>query len=404
MPAAPFPLLQKLVKKFTGRAGLSLTLDESKIYKEKYPEEYKEYLAARREYNAAWKAQMASFCEGKPHGHANYVALRTYLAKQGFPDVLPDGFTGLIDAKGDLFTTEGEPLIGKPTIANFPTIRMNPTYGDSDDNWVCQGIRADGTKGPYFYTKEFKQQTQREKFEKVKAIDLDAIRRKWLPYVKKFDITNAKNVGSVVLEMLYQFTARIGTPGNSTFGMCTIQVRHVHEVSGGLTIRYLGKDSVTAVHKLVNSNAEHKPLIKDILELIADKSPKEQVFTVTKGARRVNMSPAFVNKLWKANGGGDTTVHKIRTTRGTKLFYDEATALLAGPKRPKTQREAVAAFKVIAEKVGKLLNHVKRTANGEKITGATALKSYIDASLQVLYWHELGYPLPKYLQDYENSL
>jgi hypothetical protein len=61
-------------------------------------------------------------------------------------------------------------------------------------------------------------------------------------------------------------------------------------------------------------------------------------------------------------------------------------------------------FKAAAEKVGKMLNHVRRTTAGDKVTGVTALNSYIDASLQIMYWEELGYPLPPKLATYKSKL
>ena len=401
MPApipAKFKPLMTLVKKITGKPGLALDLEQAKAFKAKDPETYSNYLALRKEFNAAWHQKLKSIVGSKPKP---YPQVYTALEDAGFSGVLPQGFTGLIDAEGNFFTVAGEPIDGKPTVTNFPSVKMNPEPDDSDSHWIFQGIRPDGGAGAYFYTAEFNKHQSQVKFEKVRNLNLPAIRKRWLPKVKKFDPKVPQCIGSLILEILYQFTARIGTPGNSTLGISTLRVRNAKKTTQGISLSYLGKDSVKTVHKLLNSNPEHKIVIAALLPLIEDeeKKPTDNIFMVDTGDKFLKVTPAYVNRLWRACGGGDTTVHKIRTYTATHLFVDSLETAFAGSKRPKNQREAAALFKALAEKVGKVLNHVKRGSDGSQtVTGATALKSYIDAEAQIMYWRTLGLQLPKYLQ------
>jgi len=68
--------------------------------------------------------------------------------------------------------------------------------------------------------------------------------------------------------------------------------------------------------------------------------------------------------------------------------------------RPKNLAQAKAAYKAAAEAVGKSLNHIRASSTGDKVTGVTALNSYVDPGLQILYWQELGYPVPAKLQKF----
>ena len=396
-----FTNLKKLVKRLVGRNDIVLSLEESKQAREMYPEVYKQYLAERRAYNEGWKTIGRAFLT---KDFTRYQDLVDHLAGEGYEHVLSAGFTGYIGKDFKLYTKDKKLIDGAPTPSFYPSVVMNPKFGASEaDAWVFRGIKVDGTKGGYFYTAEFKHDQHQQKHMNVRELDLPAIRKKWLPHVRKFDPTNAKCVAGTVLEMLYQFTARIGTPNNSTFGISTLLVKHVHPQKSGLVIKYLGKDSVATTHKLNPAVLEHRVLIKNIEALMANKTTKDLLFTVERADKFIRMPPTIVNKFWRMCGAPEgVTVHKIRTWRGTRAFYAVVTDILTR-KRPKTLKDAKARFKEAAEAVGKMLNHVRSTDSGDKVTGVTALKSYVDPAAQCLYWLELGYPLPPALQKYHDT-
>jgi uncharacterized membrane protein len=376
-------------------------MSEAKTAKEMYPDLYPEYLRERKQFNADWKEIAQNFCKGK---YVPYQKLEAVLKAKGYDDVISTGFTGLIGPDLKLYTNERELIEGVPSASFYPSVEMNenPEPGE----FIFRGIKVDGTPGGYFYKAEDKHQSRVSKHSKVRELDVPSIRKKWLPRVKKFEIDDPKCVAATVLELLYLFTARIGTLGNSTYGISTLLVKHVTvKPNNSIILRYKGKDSVNTTHVLVPTNKDHKPVIAAILQLIEDKEPKDPLFTVDRpGGKKIRMYPTNVNKYWHICGApDDVTVHKIRTWFGTRVFYEVVTELLT-TKRPKTLSQAKMEFKAAAEKVGKMLNHVRRTTAGDKVTGVTALNSYIDASLQIMYWEELGYPLPPKLATYKSKL
>jgi len=396
MPSSA-PALRKLVNRFVGRSDTSLTMEESKTAKEMYPDEYAQYRQLRKDFIAEWKATIQKICAG---GMQKYSIVESKLASAGFENTLSQGFDGYIDASGKLYSLGKELIEGAPTVSFYPQVEMNPEYGP-DEAWVFRGIKVDGSKGAYFYTSKFKHDQRVSKHKKVALLDLPAIRKKWLPMVKNFDPADVRTVCATVLETLFQFTARIGTIGNPTFGICTLQVKHVFPTAQGITLKYKGKDSVSTTHKLLRSKLDHKFLIANIEQLLEGKDdPKTPLFTIERSGKLVRLYPNTVNKFWHACGApADVTVHKIRTWWGTKIFFEAVTKILT-TNRPKNLAQAKAAYKAAAEAVGKSLNHIRASSTGDKVTGVTALNSYVDPGLQILYWQELGYPVPAKLQKF----
>ena len=55
----------------------------------------------------------------------------------------------------------------------------------------------------------------------------------------------------------------------------------------------------------------------------------------------------------------------------------------------------------MGEKVGERLNHIRTNAKGEeKATGATALQNYIDPAIQIKFFADAGFRVPKLLEKY----
>lgn len=396
--------LRKLVSDLVGRDDTALTIEEAKQAKELHPQAYKQYLDYRREHNQIWKDALVSYIRKSGHTTVPYQEVLEYLKANGIDHLLSEGFTGQIDDRGRLYTAQGDVLDGAPNAVTFPSVTMNPTFGrPGGGDWVMRANRSEGDiPGPYYYTVDFKKAAARDKFHRVAELGtkMESLRKKWFANVRKFDPIDIQHVCSVVLEMLYEFSARIGSVGNSTFGVCTILVKHVAvDGSGNITIRYKGKDGVATTHKLVKTDAYQKYVIADLQLLIAGKEPKDRVFTMplANGKQRP-VSPAQVNAYFKALGAGDVTVHKIRTYRGTLLF-NQLVEQIAKP--PKTEQAATELFMKIAAAVGKQLNHIRTTATGTKVTGLTAINNYIDPAAMISFYRELGYRPPKFLEKFE---
>ena len=401
--------LEALVHRLVGRKDTALTPEEAGKVKVMDAEGYKEYLALRKEFNQSWKDALTSYIRKSGKHTVPFEEVNTFLRLNGIDHMLPVGFTGQVDDMGRFYTNKGKLIEGVPSAVNFPAVQMNPNYGKPDGgDWVFMAKRPDGSAGPYFYTADFKKAQSAAKFAKVGNLSkkLPAIRTKWMQHVKRFATNDATSVAATILEILYEFSARVGSVGNaaggsSTYGVSTLLVKHATITpDGNITLRYKGKDGVPTTHKITRSTAEGKLLIHNLNELLAGKDPKDRIFTFLRGNRVLPVNANLVNQLFHQCGApAEVTVHKLRTTRGTKVFTDLMEAALA-KKPPKTEKEAMDLFKKLAEGVGKVLNHVRTGAGGTKVTGATAIQAYIDPTVQVAFFEGLGLRVPKFLEKF----
>jgi len=406
--------LEALVRKLVGRKDTAMTVEEANKIKEMKPDSYKEYLRLRREFNQAWKDALVAFIRRSGKELVPYKDAVNYLRVNGIDHMMPSGFVGLIDDLGRFYTSKGKLIDGVPNAVNFPEVTMNPTYGKPEGgDWVFLAQRSDGSPGSYFYTAEFKKDQAKAKFKKV--ADLSGVmvnmRKKWFAKVKQFNITQPDHVAAVILEILFEFAARIGSVGNaahgsSTYGVGTLLVKHaIIDPSGNITLRYKGKDGISTVHKLLKGDPFQKYVIEALDQLLANKGPKDRIFTYDKGQRKVPVTGTQVNQEFKSCGApAGTTIHKIRTYTGTKIFTEAMNEALE-KKMPRNDKEAMDLFNKLAETVGKKLNHVRTIAGGgTKVTGATALAAYVDVSIQLLYWSTVGYRVPKFLERYSDDI
>lgn len=408
--------LTKFIKQHVGRTDTAMTPEEALKVKEINPEAYKEYLALRRDFNQSWKDALANFVRKSGKHVVPFKDASNFLRMNGIDHMMPTGFTGSIDDMGRFYTKQGKLVEGVPAATLFPSIHMNPNYGKANGgDWVFMAVRTDGSPGPYFYTSEFKKAQSHSKFAKVGELGkkIDGMRKKWLSKVKAFSVEDPQAVAATVLEILYEFAARIGSNGNSaggtaTYGVATLLAKHATIMpDGSIVLRYKGKDGVPTTHKITKATAEGKLLIRNLNELLADKGPKDRIFTVTKGHRQVPITPPQVNQMFKACGApADVTVHKIRTVTGTKIFKGLMDEVLGeGKRRPKDEKQAMVLFKKLAEAVGKKLNHMRTTTDGgSKVTGATALAAYVDPLAQLEFWYTLGFRVPKSLEKFDQAL
>lgn len=401
--------LEELVHRLVGRKDTAMTPEEAVKVKGLDPEAYKEYLGLRKEFNQSWKDALTSYVRKSGKHTVPFKEVNEFLRLNGIDHMLPVGFTGEVDDMGRFYTNKGKIIEGVPSAVNFPAVQMNPNYGKPDGgDWVFMAKRPDGSAGPYFYTSDFKKAQSAAKFAKVGnlAKKLPAIRAKWMQHVKKFETTDSVAVAATVLEILYQFSARVGSLGNaaggsSTYGVSTLLVKHATMTpDGNITLRYKGKDGVPTTHKITKATVEGKLLLRNLTELLAGKEPKDRIFTFIRGNRVLPVNGNLVNQLFHQCGApAEVTVHKLRTTRGTAVFTQLMEAALE-KKTPKTDKEAMDLFKKIAEGVGKVLNHVRTGAGGTKVTGATAIQAYIDPTAQIAFFEGLGLRPPKFLEKF----
>ncbi len=377
-----------------------LSVEDSTKLKEKNPEKYKEYLKLQREVNQVWKNTLSNMVRSSGKNTIPYQEVLKAFKAKGIDHSCPTGFTGKVDALGRWYTDDDKLINGVPNAAMFPSVKMNPKFDGT--NYYFQAVRADGSRGNSFYTAEAKKTNNNRKFEKVGSLipKLPGIRAKWVPLLKKFDEREPDTVAAIVLELIFQFAARIGNPANSkTQGISTVKVKNVHLNGTGLKIIYLGKDSVKTTHVLVGDDPINKLLIRNIQLLMEDKKPADFLFTYLQKNNTFRvLQNATINKLFRACGAGEATVHKMRHYQGTLIFNELLEELFAKKKSFNDPRAGLEAFMKLALVAGKKLNHVKRTQEGTKTTPLTALQNYIDPAAQIAFFRHYNIALPKYLE------
>lgn len=398
IPKADNDSLRRSVKTLVGRDGTHLTRDESDLLKETDPEAHAKYLELRKAHNKEAKATLMDYVRSQNTTLVDYEKARSYLVSQGFDHILVPGFNGKMDDQGHLFTNSGDSITGSPNLATYEKIVMNDGK-DPEAKWIFKAIKPSGEES-YFYTDKFRKSQSSAKFEHVKDLmtNIGNIRSNWLSKIKKFDMHDKDAVCAVVLEILYSFAARVGTaPGR---GVGTLLAKNAIVNAQGVTLRYLGKDSIKTTHKILSTDPVGNQLVKALELLLTDKSGRDYIFTYIHNNKELRCTPADINKAFHDFGApSSVTVHKLRTCRGTALFKQLVEDEMSKARKPANEKQGIAIYKRLTEQVGKLLNHKRGVGSGnEKITGTTAATSYIDPQAQLMLFDFWGFRPPKQLE------
>lgn len=404
--------LGHIVQAVGKRKGTMLTKEESLKLKKKDIGVWKEYNRLRKQYNLVWRDEMATLVTKSGKKAIPYKDLYNYLTSKKIDNPLTPGFTGLIDANGKIYTTEGKVINGAiPPKDTGYTLKMNEKYDPKEDNGaVFMTYKPDGEISQHIYTVQWRQSKNTVKFQKVRELmtKIDKIQKSWLPFVKRHDFSRAC-VGSTILQIMWSFGARVGNKDNatvtergtvSTFGISTLEGRHVKISGNTVTLRYPGKDAVVQVH-VINGGASMvaKYMAANLIMFAKGKGPKERIFQYER--EDGSMHPITSQEL---NGmfrklGSPTTAHKIRHVRGTELFMS---LVEENEKHMKpgemSQAEGDALFKSIATQVGALLGHVRGIGKQQKVTAATAIQNYIDPSSMVQFYASLQLKPPRIVE------
>jgi hypothetical protein len=381
----------------TGDAGRSiLTLEEAKAASAADPDLYRQYLAYRREFSAVWKDFVANYVRSSGKKTVPMPGLQKAMAAAGIDSNLPTGFTGGIDALGRWYSQFDELLDKNPGANMFPVIKMNPLYTEGSGTFVFQCFRPNGGPGQRGYAISQKHERADDKFDRVQdfAPKVDAIRRVWLKSLKSFDERQPATVAALMLELVFQFSARIGH-------FSSVKKSGYSTVVGGFQLKYLGKDDVPTHHKYKGVDPLAKQIVAHVATLANSKKPGDFLFTYTlKNGTKNRVRPSFVNRVFRECGAVGVTIHKLRTYNGTKLFRHEMAKVFAS-RKALTPKEAKDIMDKMAMKVGVLLNHIRTKSDGTtSATPSTALGSYIDLGAQVEFYQHYNLPLPGRLERF----
>ncbi len=384
--------LRKLVKQLVGIDDINISLEDRAKIRVKKPEQYKQFLALRKDLLDVYKKELRSYVRSSGKPLVEFGKAVEYFESKKMVHTLPEGFNGLVDEEGALYTQAGKRIDGVPGTS----VEMNPNYSVADDNsYVFESVGF-GKGTQRYYTLDYKQKRRVDKFKKVATFieDIESVKKKWEADIKREG--DYRQILGTLLELLYQTSARVGSVGNatagqSTYGIATLLVGHVRQLSNKLRFSYVGKKGVKQQHDILPNSPLNKKIIGIVLKLAKGKKPKDRLFTF----EGKPISGTDLNKYLKSLGV-DATVHKMRHVFGTSLLVEllKKCPLKAGEA---TQQEAEQWYKKAVINIGAKLGHVA----GEKVTPLTAIKSYLDADTQINFFKQLGLRTPKFLTGFE---
>lgn len=401
--------LRQIVRSLTKTDAIVLTAEQIKELKAKSPTMHRRYLELRKEFNASWRTALRSYVYDSGKKALPFDKVVKYLDGMGLQHTLPAGFEGLIDGNGKIYTTAGKAIKTMPG-PGFSVV-MNPDYDPKkDDQYVFTTVNEEGERSQHVYTVSYSKAKTQEKFEKVHALmeNMTAIQKKWMPHVRK-GTKDPQCVASTMLEIMFQYSARIGSLGNQTKGkdtqgISTLLVKNVKVKGNQIVISYPGKDNVRQIH-LIEGNSGIGKILANNLKMFTDgKEPTDFLFTYEWNGTEKRMTGNLVNKWFAKLGAPEgVTVHKLRHYRGSVMFEEllkENEDKIFNAKKPLTETQATKLLKLLATKVGQQLGHVRGVGKQQKVTPATAIQNYIDPGLMVGLYTRLGLRPPKFLAKF----
>lgn len=409
-----------IVSEWNGQRSLFIkSREEEKKMSEERPDLWERYVEANKKFTHSWLTYVAAFVRERGEKLASYQELLEEMEENGYESDLPAGFDGYIDAAANMYTRNKEKIMLKPRRRYNPWIIMSPDTVKSVfkvTNWKGETENI-GTKNTY-YTEKHHKDSSLEKFAAVRDFgDLaESIRARWLRQLtgdssgngnKVFAPTDVNQVAALVIELVWQTAARIGNPENQTgdektYGLSTVLVNQTRFNANSVTMTYKGKDAVNTKHTIKGDTNLNRYIINALkaLATYGGKRGSDYLFTyVTRQGRQRRLTDSTVNKELKEfyNVPSGFSIHNIRTYHGTKIFEEQMERIFKKyDKLDKSQAKEVINFMAI--EVGKKLNHIRRTADGdEQITPATALTNYIDYNAQAKFYEHYGVPMPAFL-------
>lgn len=380
--------LKVLVKKMTnGKVRDFLEPEETTTARTKFPEDYKAYLALRREYNGVAKNFVQDFVRNSGDVVVDYKSLLSALSKAKVKHNLPEGFDGFVDDELNYYTKARKPIKGKPAGA----VTMNTAYDPKlDDTYVFIAKTPMGQQ--HFYTSDFREAKTSQKFENTSALEknIKAIQKKWLSDMRSKD--ERTRLMAAMLQIMYQFAARSGT-GGGAFGITTLLNKHVKVNGNTATISYVGKKGAAQKHVINGADSrDNMYLVKLLAKKLEEGGKDAPLWTTHAGDKHV--PPSAVGRYLKEiSGDSNAKLHYVRHILGTKVARD---ILKKSPlKKGVSQSEAERWYKEAMKEVGVALVHNV----GGKITSTTAIKSYIDVELQKQFFKNLGLRIPTWIGD-----
>lgn len=244
------------------------------------------------------------------------------------------------------------------------TIARNPNA-----KVLATGIDDAGRK-QYIYNPTFRSRQDQAKFSRIlqfgsRLARMRAITRSHLERPQ----LDREKVLACMIRLIDQAYFRVGNERyveeNSTYGLTTMRMRHVHVEDGQLIFRFVGKSHQE--HELEVDDASLARVIEELQEL-----PGSHIFSyIDDEDNHVDVDSQEVNDYIKEVMGDDFSAKDFRTWAGTLI----AASCLSETNIPRLKKDREISIRIAIERAAEALGN----------TPAIAKKSYIDPRMLQLY-------------------
>ena len=380
-------VLKKIVKSIANRDGIALSIPELKKLKEKSPELFLKYTNTFNAMLDAVRTEIQKYLISKHEHLASVTDINKDLMSKNLEPLfhIKKYDDVLVDLNFNLYNVNKSKLACKLPLYRVIVLPNTSYNADTDDQYVFKYQALGASVMQYCFSDNYKKSKTTKKYANVDKLmtELPKMRKIWLSDLKSNNI--AKQQFGAACEIVYHTAMRIGTKGNQTngtptYGLLTLKVKHVKCNNSTVKFDYIGKAGVHHTHELKEAS-----VAKVICSLVANKKPDDAVFSIT---------PDQLNQYLVSKLHSPVTIHKFRTLKGTKLAYEK---LLKDDvcSRLKSDTEKLNYLKQVSLEIGKELGHV----SGEKVTGDTALKNYIDPNIIKQYFEKCNLKMSRKFQQ-----
>ncbi len=291
--------------------------------------------------------------------------------------VTPDvhGWSRKPQGKGFRYLDEHGDRLKTDEVERIKALAIPPAWRDV---WICPvanghlqatGVDVAGRR-QYLYHPHWRVLRDKLKFDRVAAaaLLLPKARRQVAADLAQDDMP-LERAAATAVRLLDLGYFRIGNDyyadANGSFGLTTLERRHVRRHGHGLAFQFVGKSGIEH-HVLI----EDEPVI-EALQVMRGRRGGDRLLAYHQGGEWVDLASGTVNAYLAELFGGDFTAKDFRTWHATVLFADSLARAAEAPSK-------TAKAKVVRTAVGEVASYLGNTPT-------VAKGSYIDPRLIDLY-------------------
>ena len=251
--------------------------------------------------------------------------------------------------------SDGSPVVDEKTLARIRKIRVPPAWRDvriaRGDSSPLQAIGVDKRgRTQYLYHSRFRAQREEEKFQRVVEFgeSLPRLRRQVRGDLRRSDLDRNRVLAAIV-RLIDQGFFRVGNEksarSESTYGLTTIQAKHVTVNGRVLRFDYIGKWK--KAHKRAVDDREVAQIVRALKGL-----HQRELFAYLEDGKARDVRDRHVNNYIQSIIGTTFTAKDFRTWAGTLLCSIALAMEGQAPSKTERKRKIKRAVQATATQLG----------------------------------------------------